>query len=88
MQIPSFSLSRVLASYMVHMYSEFGGQGSSRSKWLEKILDVALAMSCIVAAWICIFLTSQILPNVYKECSFVCNFRQPYVHDIDYIKVS
>ena len=45
-------------------------------------------MNCNVAAWICIFLTSQILPNFCKKCSYVCSFRQPYVHNIEYNKVS
>ena len=47
--------------------------------------EVALAISCIVAAWIFIFLTSQFLPKLSKKCSYVCSFRQPYVHDIKYM---
>ena len=45
-------------------------------------------MGCIVAAWICIFLTSQILPNLCKTCSFVCSFWQPYMHNMEYNIVS
>ena len=77
LQIQSFSLPWALASYMVHVYLEFVGRRCSRSKWPEKILGIALAMSYIVAAWICIFLTSQILPNLYKKCFSVCSFWQP-----------
>ena len=73
---------------MVHMYLEFFGWKSSYSMWHEKIHEVSLAMSRIVAAWICIFLISKILPNFYKKCSFVGNFQQPYVHDIKYNEVS
>ena len=40
-----------------------------------------------MTAWICIFLTSQILPNLCKKCSFVFSFQQPYVHDIKYNNV-
>ena len=69
---------------MVRVYMESVGRRSSCSKWLGKFHEVALAMSCIVAAWICIFLTSQILPNFCKKCSFVCSFQ----HDIEYNKVS
>ena len=47
--------------------------------------EVALAISCIVAAWIFIFFTSQFLPKLSKKCSYVCSFRQPYVHDIKYM---
>ena len=85
LQVPSLSLPRGLAFYMVHMYLEFVGRRTSRPKWIENFHEVALAMSYIVADWICIFLTSQILKNLCKKCSFVCDFRQPYVHDIDYI---
>ena len=66
---------------------EFVVWRSSCSKWLENFHEVALAIMYIVAPWICIFLTSQILPNFYKKCSFVCSFQQPYVHDIKYIRV-
>ena len=45
-------------------------------------------MSCIVTTWICMNLTSQILPNFSNKCSYVCSFQQPYVHDIEYIRVS
>ena len=41
-------------------------------------LQVALAMSCIMVAWICILLTSQFFPNFCKKCSSVCSFQQPY----------
>ena len=44
-------------------------------------------MSCTVAAWSCMSLTSPILPYLCKKCSFVCSFPQPYVHDIEYNKV-
>ena len=87
LQIPSFSPPWVLASYMVYVYSEFVDQRSSYSKWLKKIHEVTLAMSYIVASWICIFLTSQILPNLLEEMIFSCSFRQPYVHDIEYNRV-
>ena len=54
---------------MVHMNADFVGQRSSRSKWLKKYHEVALAMNCIVATWIqCIFLNSQILPKLCKKC--------------------
>ena len=86
-QIPSFRLPRALASYLIHVYSEFVGRRSSCSKWLNFFLDVALAMSWTIAAWICIFVTSQILPNLCKKCSSIRNFRQPYVHDIEDNKV-
>ena len=39
--------------------------------------EVALAMSCNVAAWICIFLTSRILPNFCKKSYFVCSSDNP-----------
>ena len=42
LQIPSFSLPRVLASYMVYVYSEFLDRRSSSSKWLKKILKLYL----------------------------------------------
>ena len=63
------------------------GQRSSCSKLFEKILEVVLTMSCIAADWICIPLTSKFLLNFCKKCSFVCSFRQSYVHDIKYNKV-
>ena len=87
MQIPSYNLPRLLASYMVHMYSEFVGRRSSRYEWLENFHEVSFAMSRTVVAWICIFITSQILPNLRKKCYYVCSFRQPCVHDIKYNKV-
>ena len=58
------------------------------SKWLKTFHEVAFAMSYIVAVWICIFLTSHILSNFGKKCSFVCSFWQPYVHNIEYHIVS
>ena len=88
MRIPIFSLPRALASYMIHVYSELVGRRSSCSKWLEIFLEVALAISYIMAAWICIFLTSRILPNFCKKCLYVCSFQQPYVHGIKYKRVS
>ena len=77
-----------MASYIVHVYTDLVGRRSSCSKWFKKCHEVALAMSFIVAAWIYIFLTSQILLNLCKKCSYVWSFRQPYVYDIEYSKVS
>ena len=66
------------------MYLEFVSQRSNRSKWLRNFHEVALAMSCIVAAWIYVFLTSHIILNLCKKRYCVCSFQQSYVNDLEY----
>ena len=75
LQIPSFSLPKALASNIVHVYSEFVGRRSSHSKRLD--FPPGSCTCYELYCWICIFLTSQILPNFCKKCSYICTFRQP-----------
>ena len=93
MKLESFRLSCNTMSWhktaVKHAHSlKFIGWRSSHSKWLNLFLEIALAMSCNVAAWICMFLTLKILPNFCKKCSSICNFQQPDVHDIEYSRIS
>ena len=93
MKLESFRLSCNTMSWhktaVKHAHSlKFIGWRSSHSKWLNLFLEIALAMSCNVAAWICMFLTLKILPNFCKKCSSICSFQQPDVHDIEYNRIS
>ena len=69
---------------MVHMYLDFVDQRSSRSKWLKCYPEVALAMSYCghLDLHISHFTNSQ---KLCKKWYYVCNFQQPYVHNIEWI---
>ena len=56
------------------VYLEIDGQSTRAQSGLKFSNEVALAMSCTVATWICIFLTSQILSNLSIKWYFVCSF--------------
>ena len=98
MKLESFSLSCKLQSFSPPNSSPgvrfLHGSRVLRVSWpkiqLLKITQKNHEVPLAMATWICIFLTSQILPNFYKKCSSVCNFRQPYVPYvcIEYNKVS